>query len=115
MPHFGGLACETRLRSTESNADLIGDLCRVCGSLLASVGDLGEIVGYRVIETHGSTSHSGASRAVEVIVDRVGEIIARREFKHSQVRPQSNAATLALSAHDSKPLALALPARAAKP
>jgi hypothetical protein len=115
MPHFGCLACKTRLRSTESNADLIGDLCPVCGSLLASVGDLGEIVGYRVIETHGSTSHSGTSGAGQLIADRVGEITARRELKHSQVRPQSNAATLALSAHDSKPLALALPARATKP
>jgi len=51
MPHFKCLACKTRLRSTESDADLIGDLCPVCGSLLESVGDLGEIVGYRVIET----------------------------------------------------------------
>jgi len=32
----------------------------VCGSLLEPVGDLGEIVGYRVIETRGSTSHSDA-------------------------------------------------------
>jgi hypothetical protein len=80
-----------------------------------NVGDLGEIVGYRVIETRGSTSHTGASGAGQLIADRVGEIIARREFKHSQVRPQSNAATLALSAHDPKPLALALPARATKP
>jgi hypothetical protein len=114
MPHFKCLACKTRLRSTESDAGLIGDLCPVCGSLLESVGDLGELVGYRAIETRG-TSPSGASRAVEMIADRVGEIIARREFNHSRVRPQSNAATLALSAHDSKPLALALPARATKP
>ncbi len=115
MPHFKCLACKTRLRSTESGADLIGDICPVCGSLLESVGDLGEIVGYRVIETRGSTSHSGASRAVELIADRFGEITARPELKHSRVRPQSNSATLALSAHDSKPLALALPARATKP
>ena len=115
MRHFKCLACETRLRSNESEADPIGDLCPVCGSLLEPVGDLGEIVGYRVIETRVSTAHSAASRAVEMIADRVGEIIARREFKHALIRPQSNAATLALSAHDSKPLALALPARATKP
>jgi hypothetical protein len=115
MPHFKCLACKTRLRSTESDADLIGDLCPVCGSLLESVGDLGEIVGYGVIETRGSTLHTGVSGAGQLIADRVGEIVARREFKHSRVRPQSNAATLALSAHDSKPLALALPARATKP
>ena len=115
MPHFKCLACKTWLRSTESDAGLIGDLCPVCGSLLESVGDLGELVGYRAIETRGSTSPGGASRAVEMIADRIGEIIARREVKHSRVRPQSNAATLALSAHDATPLALALPARATKP
>jgi hypothetical protein len=115
MPHFKCLACKTRLRSTEGDAGLIVDLCPVCGSRLESVGDLGELVGYRAIETRGSTSPSGASRAVEMIADRVGEIVARREFKHSRVRPQSNAATLALSVHDSKPLAVALPARATKP
>jgi hypothetical protein len=51
MAHFKCLACKTRLHSTESQADPIGDLCPVCGSLLEPVGDLGEIVGYRVIET----------------------------------------------------------------
>ena len=86
MPHFKCLACKTSLRSRESEADPIGDLCPVCGSLLEPVGDVGEIVGYRVIETRVSTSHSAASRAVELIADRVGEIIARRELKHARVR-----------------------------
>jgi len=99
MPHFKCLACKTRLRSTESEADQIGDLCPVCGSLLEPVGDLGEIVGYRVIETRGGTSHSHASGAGELIADGVGEIIARRELKHARIRT--------LSAHRSKPLALA--------
>ena len=114
MRHFKCLACKTCLRSKESEADPIGDLCPVCGSLLEPVGDVGEIVGYRVIETRVSTAHSAASRAVERIADRVGEIIARRELKHARSGPQSNATTLALSAHKSKPLALALPARARK-
>jgi hypothetical protein len=82
MAHLKCLACKTRLYSTESPADPIGDLCPVCGSLLEPVGDLGEIVGYRVIETRGGTSHSGASRAGRLIAGRVGEILARRELKH---------------------------------
>jgi hypothetical protein len=86
MPHFKCLACKTRRRSTENPADPIGDLCTVCGSLLEPVGDLGEIVGYRVIETRGSTSHRGASGAGRLIAGCVGEIIARREFKHARVR-----------------------------
>jgi hypothetical protein len=62
MAHLKCLACKTRLQSTESPADPIGDLCPVCGSLLEPVGDLGEIVGYRVIESPVGSSHSGASR-----------------------------------------------------
>jgi hypothetical protein len=86
MPHFKCLACKTRLHGTDGQADPIGDLCPVCGSLLEPVGDLGEIVGYRLIESRGSTSHRGASGAGQVIADRVGEIIARRELGHARVR-----------------------------
>jgi hypothetical protein len=115
MPQFKCLACNTRLHSTESDADPIGDLCPVCGSLLEPLGDLGEIVGYRVVESHGSTSHSGASRTGQMIAGRVGEIIARRELKHARVRLEAEDTTLTLLAHKCKPSALALPARAAKP
>jgi hypothetical protein len=88
MPHLKCLACKTCLQSTESQADPIGDLCPVCGSLLEPVGDLGEIVGYRVIETRGSRPRSGASAAGELIFDGVGEVIARRELKHARVGPE---------------------------
>ena len=47
MAHLKCLACRTRLYSTESPADPIGDLCPVCGSLLEPVGDLGEIAADR--------------------------------------------------------------------
>jgi len=72
------LACKARLRSPERQADLIGHLCPVCGSLWEPVSDLGEIVGSRVIETRGGTSHRGVPRAARLIAGRVGEIIARR-------------------------------------
>jgi hypothetical protein len=65
MRLFKCLACKTCLRSKESEADPIGDLCPVCGSLLEP-----------------------ASWAVELIADSgVGEIIARRELKHARIRP----------------------------
>ena len=76
----------TKAGSAESQADPIGHLCPVCGSLLEPGGDLGETVGYRVIETRGSMWHSGASGAGQLIADRVGEIIAQRELKHARVR-----------------------------
>ena len=82
MAHLKCLACKTRLQSTESPADPIGDLCPVCGSLMEPVGDLGEIVGYRVIESPDGPSRSGASRAGQLIAGRVGEILARGELKY---------------------------------
>src|SRR5450755_4636416 len=69
MAHLKCLACETRLHSTDGRADPIGDLCPVCGPLLEPVGDLSEIVGYRVIENCGSTSHSGASVASQLTAE----------------------------------------------
>ena len=98
MPYFKCLACKTRLYSMEGQADPIGDLCPVCGSLLEPVGDLAEIVGYRVIETRGSTSHSDASGAGQRVADRVGEIIAHRKLKHAppdEVRTSPSAAGFA--------------------
>lgn len=85
MLHFKCLACKTRHAARKRSRSDRGS-CPVCGSLLEPVGDLVEIVGYGVIETRCSTSHSGGSCAGEPIADRVGEIIARREFKHTRVR-----------------------------
>ena len=45
VPCFECPECKTRLHSTASEADPIGDLYPVCGSLLEPVGDSGEIVG----------------------------------------------------------------------
>ena len=63
MTHFNRLACGQGRHGTERQADPIGDPCPVCGSLLEPVGDLGEIVGYRVLETRGGTWDRGASGA----------------------------------------------------
>jgi hypothetical protein len=63
MPHFKCLACKTSLRIAGSEADPIEDLCPVCGSLLEPVGDLGEIGGYRVIETRVSARRTAPHRA----------------------------------------------------
>jgi hypothetical protein len=111
---FECLACKASLDTRESEADPIGELCRVCGSLLEPIGDLDEI-GYRVFETRGGTSHSGGSRAGGLIAGRVGEIIARRELKHARVRLGIERS----DAHSLSPrvqlLALALPAPATMP
>jgi hypothetical protein len=109
MPHLQCLACKTRLYSTESPADPIGDLCPVCGSLMEPLGDQGEIVGYRVIESPDSSSHSGASRAGRLIAGRVGEILARRELKH---RLRARLAIQSCDAHPVSPQVQAVGSRA---
>jgi hypothetical protein len=88
MPHLKCVECRTRLQSTESEADPIGDLCPGCGSLLEPVGDVGEIGGYRVVASRGGAWHGGASLAGQLIAARVGEIMARRERGGARVRPE---------------------------
>jgi hypothetical protein len=41
MAHLKCLACTTRFYRADSEADSIGDLCPVCGSLLEPVGAVG--------------------------------------------------------------------------
>ena len=115
MPHFKCLACNTRLHSAESQADPIGDLCPVCGSLLEPVGDLGEIVGYRVAGTPGSTSHSGAEGAGQLIAGRVGEIIARREPGHARVRLEIESCDADSVSPQVQAVSARAPARATRP
>jgi hypothetical protein len=115
MPHFKCLPCKTRLYSAESQADPIRHLCPVCGSLLEPVGDLGEIVGYRLLETRGSTWGSGASGAGQLIADRVGEIVAQRELKHTRVRLEIERCDADPVSPQVQTLVLALPARATTP
>jgi hypothetical protein len=66
---------------------------------------------YRVIETRGSTWHSGASGAGQLIADRAGEIIAQRELKHARVRLEIERFDADPVSPQVQPLALALPAR----
>jgi len=82
VPCFECLKCKTRLHGTASEADPIGDLYPVCGSLFEPGGGMGEILGCGVIVARGGRSHSGASGARRLIAARVGGIIARRERKH---------------------------------
>ncbi len=50
MAHFKCVTCKLRLRTTAAPENLVGDLCPGCGRLLEPVGELAEIVGFRVME-----------------------------------------------------------------
>ncbi len=52
MPHFKCVACKLRLHSTPAPENLVGNLCPGCGRRLEPVGELAEIVGFRVMEDH---------------------------------------------------------------
>jgi len=63
MPHFKCVGCRTRLHSAANPADLVGDLCPECGSLLEPVSELAEIVGFRAIKPRDPSSELRALAA----------------------------------------------------
>jgi hypothetical protein len=79
MPHFKCIACKTRLYRPTSTADPVGDLCPGCGSLLESVGELSEIVGFRSIKPRDRAGDGGMPGTHQRMVARVDDLIARRE------------------------------------
>jgi hypothetical protein len=86
MPHFKCVACRTRLYSAAGPAELVGDLCPGCGSLLEPVGELAEIVGFRAIEDRGGAADDSPPGAHERIAGRVDDFFARREAILAQAR-----------------------------
>jgi hypothetical protein len=79
MPHFKCVACRTRLYSAAGPADLVGDLCPGCGSLLEPVGERAEVVGFRSIRSRDSAADGGPPGAHQRIAERFGDFIAGRE------------------------------------
>ena len=86
MPHYKCLPCKTRLYSAARPTDLVGDLCPECGSLLAPVGELAEVVGFRSIRSPDSTAAGGTPSRHQRIADRLDDFIARREAILAQAR-----------------------------
>lgn len=64
MPHSKCVACKTRLSSSGAPADLVGELCPICGGLLEPVASLVEVVGYRQITRRPSSLESDIARAM---------------------------------------------------
>jgi hypothetical protein len=73
MPHFKCLACKTRLYRAAGRADLVGDLCPGCGSLLEPVGEPAEVAGFRLIRSRDGAADGGASGTHQRIADRFGD------------------------------------------
>ena len=47
MPHLKCVVCKIRLFSPGAPAEMVGELCPSCGSLLEPVGTLVEVIGFR--------------------------------------------------------------------
>jgi hypothetical protein len=86
MPHLKCVTCKTRLYSPGGWADLNSDLCPGCGSLLEPVGELAEVVGFRLIKSRDSSADDGATSTHGRLADRVGDLIARRDAALAQAR-----------------------------
>jgi hypothetical protein len=86
MPYFKCVACRTRLYRAAASADLVGDLCPGCGSLLEPVSERAEVVGFRRIRFRDNAADGGASSTHQRIADRFGDFIARREVFLAQAR-----------------------------
>ena len=86
MPHFKCVACKTRLHSPASRAELVGDLCPGCGSLLEPVGELAEIVGFRCIKSRVYAADGKAPGTHQRLADRVDDFIARRKASLARAR-----------------------------
>jgi hypothetical protein len=117
MPYLKCVACKTRLYSTESPADLVGDLCPGCGSLLEPVGKLAEVVGFRAIKARDGAADGGTPGTHQRIAGRVLDLMARRGATHAEAQldaerwlddggsfsPEAVAETMALPAPGEKP------------
>jgi hypothetical protein len=86
MPHFKCVGCKTRLYGAAAPADLVGDLCPGCGSLLEPVGKLSEILGFQSIKPRDGAADDSPPGAHERIAGRVGDFFARREAILAQAR-----------------------------
>jgi len=113
MPHFKCVPCKARVYRATGGDDLVGGRCPGCGSLLEPVGELGEIVGFRSIDSRGDAAPDTHQR----IVDQVEDLFARREAALARAHvdaerwlddggsfsPDAVAAAMALSPPEEKP------------
>jgi hypothetical protein len=101
MPYFKCVACKTRLFRAAGSADLVGDLCPACGSLLEPVGELAELVGFQSIKSRGTPAEASIG-GLQRLADRVGEIRTRREAHEAQTPLDASAGPMTAAASPPK-------------
>jgi len=67
-----------RLHVSGAPAELVGDLCPECGSLLEPAAGVAELIGYRTVEPQDHQADPIRSGSHQQIADHVDEFVARR-------------------------------------
>ena len=78
MPHLKCVACKGRLYRSATMSD---EPCPGCGAALEPVGELPEVVGFRLLETYEEPAADGARR----LADRVADMRDRREAEQAGI------------------------------
>jgi hypothetical protein len=86
MAHFKCVACKTRQYCAPGQADVVGDLCPGCGSLLEPVSELAEVFGFRHITSRENVADGGPPGRHQQIADRVDDFFAGREAIVAEAR-----------------------------
>jgi hypothetical protein len=84
MPHLKCEPCRNRLYRAGSG-DPVGDLCPACGSLLEPVGELADVVGFRLI-TSADAAGDAASGPSKRIADQLADMIVGRQAAYHEGR-----------------------------
>jgi hypothetical protein len=78
MPHYKCEACKARLYVPGTAAELVGDLCPECGSLLEPVADLAQLVGFRSITSRDRSTAGPQSESHQRIAELLDGFVERR-------------------------------------
>jgi hypothetical protein len=82
VTYFKCVSCKARLYSVANPESLVRDLCPDCGAMLAPVGELAEVVGYRSIRLRDDPAELQAGHGV--LIDTFAEVLAGRRARSAQ-------------------------------
>jgi hypothetical protein len=86
MPHYTCAKCRLRLRVAGAPAELVGDLCPECGSLLEPAAALEGLIGFRTV-THADAAAAAVQTAPhQLTAARVDHFVARRAARLDRER-----------------------------
>jgi Zn-finger nucleic acid-binding protein len=89
VPHYKCTTCRTRLRVSVRPAELVGDLCPKCGSLLEPATGLETLVGFAAIERLDAPGDAPQSPTRQHVAERLDDFVTRRGARLNHERPDT--------------------------